>query len=76
MSTLAEIQKAITGLTPKEQDLLRLWLDGAPLDIEQDTPELEAELLKAVLGPHEPLTKASLEAIAERAEREHQRRTA
>jgi hypothetical protein len=42
-------------------------MDEAPLDLEEDGPELEAELLKAVLGPHSPLAKAELEAVAKKA---------
>ena len=76
MTKLAEIQEAIIGLSPVEQDALRIWLDEAPLDLEQDSPELEAELLKAVRGPHTPLKKGDLEAIAERVWREQSRRPA
>lgn len=42
-----------------------------PLDLEEDSPELEAELLKAVRGPHAPFDEAELRAIADRALREH-----
>ncbi len=67
MTKLAEIQDAIIGLSPQEQEALRRWMDEAPLDLEKDSPELEAELLKAVRGPHNPLTKSDLEAIADKA---------
>ncbi len=35
-------------------------------DLEQDSAELEAELLKAVRGPFTPYSRQDLEAIAER----------
>ena len=41
------------------------------LDLEEDSPELEAELLKAVNGPHSPLREDDLRKIADRALREH-----
>jgi len=36
------------------------------LDLEQDSAELEEELLKAVRGPFTPYSRQDLEAIAER----------
>ena len=71
MTELVEIQEAIIGLSAKEQDLLRLWMDETPVDLEQDSPELETELLNAVRGPHRPLTRADLEAVAEQATADH-----
>jgi hypothetical protein len=41
------------------------------LDLEEDSPELEAELLKAVNGPHSPLREGELREIADRALREN-----
>ena len=41
------------------------------LDLEEDSPELEAELLKAVNGPHYPLQESDLREIADRALRDH-----
>ena len=41
------------------------------LDLEEDSPELEAELLKAVNGPHAPMRDGELREIADRALREH-----
>jgi hypothetical protein len=41
------------------------------LDLEEDSPELEAELLKAVTGPHAPMREGELREIADRALREH-----
>jgi hypothetical protein len=42
-----------------------------PMDLEEDSPELEAELLKAVNGPHAPMLESELREIADRALREH-----
>ena len=47
---------------------------GEPLDLEEDSPELEAELLKAVNGPHAPMREGELREIADRALREHRAR--
>jgi hypothetical protein len=44
------------------------------LDLEADSPELEAELLKAVNGPHHPLVEQDLRKIADRALRDHRGR--
>jgi hypothetical protein len=43
----------------------------AEIDLEADTPELEAELLKAIKGPFTPYSRQDLEAIAERVRREN-----
>ncbi len=67
MTKLVEIQEAIQQLDADEQQKLRIWMYEAPLDLEEDSPELEAELLKAVQGPHSPLVKAELEAVAKKA---------
>ena len=40
-------------------------------DLEEDTPELEAELLKAADGPFRPYRESELREIADRALREH-----
>jgi hypothetical protein len=40
------------------------------IDLEDDSPELEAELLKASNGPFQPYTPADLLAIVERVQRE------
>jgi hypothetical protein len=47
---------------------------GVALDLEEGSPELEAELLKAVNGPHAPLREGELREIADRALREHRAR--
>ncbi len=44
------------------------------LDLEADSPELEAELLRAVNGPHAPLTEGELRETADRALAEHRAR--
>ena len=37
------------------------------LDLDEDSAELEAELLKAVRGPHAPFSEAELRGLADRA---------
>jgi len=49
----------------------QLELAPVVLDPEEDSPELEAELLKAVNGPHSPMREGELREIAEQALREH-----
>ena len=44
---------------------------GGSLDLENDSPELEAELLKTANGPFTPLREGELREIADRALREH-----
>lgn len=46
---------------------------GVALDLEEDSPELEAELLKAVNGPHAELHDGELRGIADRALADHRR---
>ncbi|MSU59144.1 MAG: hypothetical protein EXS35_13425 [Pedosphaera sp.] len=43
---------------------------GVPLDLEEDSPELEAELLKAVNGPHSPYSSEEMRAACDRIIRE------
>jgi hypothetical protein len=74
MTKLSAVQAAIRQLDHEEQARLRIWLDEKALDLEEDSPELETELLKAVQGRHSPLSKADLEAVAERALRENRSR--
>ncbi|HEY1717368.1 MAG TPA: hypothetical protein VGH42_03635 [Verrucomicrobiae bacterium] len=40
------------------------------LDLDEDSPELEAELLKAVNGPHSPYSSEEMRAACERVIRE------
>ena len=44
---------------------------GVEFDLEEDSPELEAELLKGLHSSHSPYSREDLEAIAERVR--HQR---
>ena len=47
---------------------------GVVLDPEEDSPELEAELLKAVNSPHTPLRDGELREIADQAISDHRAR--
>jgi len=44
------------------------------LDLEEDSPQLEAELLRAVEGPHRPLSEGELRELADKALAEHRTR--
>lgn len=44
---------------------------GGSRDLEEDSPELEAELLKAANGPFTPLREGELRELADRALQEH-----
>ncbi len=44
-----------------------------PLDLEEDSPELESELLKAIDGPFAPYSAEEMHALGERIIRERQR---
>lgn len=46
----------------------------APLDLEDDSPELEAELLRAVDGPHAPFSEGEVRELANKALGEHRAR--
>jgi hypothetical protein len=48
----------------------RVTLAPRVLDLEEDSPELEAELLKAVNGPHSPYSSEEMRAACERVIRE------
>ena len=73
MSTVEEIKTAIETLSSAERAELDYWLQAhrPQLDPEVDSPELEAELLKAVRGPHAPLLESELRNLADQALREH-----
>lgn len=43
---------------------------GSPLDLDEDSPELEAELLKAANGPFTPYSSEEMRAACERTIRE------
>ncbi|NBV21767.1 MAG: hypothetical protein EBS05_07575 [Proteobacteria bacterium] len=81
MSTVTEIKAAIETLSYKERAELERWLrasdsdDNIPhrpsdIDPDVDSPELEAELLKAADSPLAPYNPAELRAIGERVMRE------
>jgi hypothetical protein len=46
---------------------------GAALDLQEDSPELEAELLKAIDGPFTPYSAEEMRGIVERIIREEKR---
>ena len=75
MSTVQEIKAAIESLSPAERQELEHWLrpPEAPLDPEVDSPELEAELLKAIDGPYTPYSADEMREIGERIIREHRK---
>ena len=52
----------------------RVTLAPRVLDLEEDSPELEAELLKAVNGPHTPWKPEEFREIADKALREYRAR--
>lgn len=53
----------------------QVWLDtNRPLDLEEDSPELESEMLKAASGPFTPYASEEMRAIVERIIREESRR--
>jgi hypothetical protein len=49
----------------------QVTLEPRVLDLEEDSPELEAELLKAAKGPFRPYRESELREIADRALCEH-----
>ena len=49
----------------------KVTLEPEALNPEEDSLELEAELLKAVNGPHSPMREGELKEIADRALRGH-----
>ena len=59
----------------------RMELEATPphggalgLNLEEDSAELEAELLKTVRGPHAPFSEAELRGLADRALQDHNAR--
>ena len=76
MSTVQEIKAAIETLSPAERaELERLLRESSPpLDPEVDSPELEAELLKAIDGPYTPYSAEEFREIGERIIREEVRK--
>jgi hypothetical protein len=71
MSTVQEIKAAIETLSPAERaELDRLLRESQPaLDPEVDSPELEAELLKAANGPFTPFAPEDLRQACEQVAR-------
>ncbi|MEW6302948.1 MAG: hypothetical protein AB1705_05725 [Verrucomicrobiota bacterium] len=57
-------------LTDGEIEVTLTPRSAGPLDLEEDNPELEAELLKAIDGPYTPYSKQELKAMGERIIRE------
>ena len=76
MSTVQEIKAAIESLSPAERAELGRALRAShpPLDPEVDSPELEAELLKAIDGPYKPYSREESREIGERIIRERRQR--
>ncbi|MBI3850157.1 MAG: hypothetical protein HY298_07695 [Verrucomicrobia bacterium] len=76
MSTVQEIKAAIDTLSPAERAELEQLLrePHPPLDPEVDSPELEAELLKAIDGPYTPYSREEMQSIVERIIREEERK--
>jgi hypothetical protein len=72
MNTVREIKAAIEALSTSERaELVRLLRESpSALEPEVDSPELEAELLKAVDGPYTPFSSEEMRAIGERSIRE------
>lgn len=74
MSTVLEIKSAIDALPLAERIDLLLMLNRenliphppGGLDLEVDSPELEAELLKAASRPHEPFKPEEMRAMCEK----------
>ena len=76
MSTVQEIKAAIESLSPAERAELERALRESqpPLDPEVDSPELEAELLKAIDGPYTPYSSEEMRDIGEHIIREKRRK--
>jgi hypothetical protein len=71
MSTVQEIKAAIESLSPAERvELERILRESPTLDPEVDSPELEAELLKAIDGPYTPYSPEEFREIGEQIIRE------
>ena len=58
----------------KDGDKEATLYSARALEPDEDSPELEAELLKAVNGSHLPLREGELREVANRVSREHQAR--
>ena len=75
MSTVHEIKAAIETLSPGERaELDRLLrISHATVDPEVDSPELEAELLKAINGPYTPYSSEEMRSVVEQIIREEEK---
>jgi hypothetical protein len=75
MSTVQEIKAAIEALSPAEREELERELQASKpvLDPEVDSPELEAELLKAIDGPYTPFSTEDLRKECEEIVRQKRR---
>jgi hypothetical protein len=72
MSTVQEIKAAIETLSPAERaELERLLRQSAAFDPEADSPELEAELLKAIDGLYTPYSPKEFQELGEQIIRDH-----
>jgi hypothetical protein len=66
MSTVQEIKAAIETLSPADRaELERLLRQSSTLDPEVDSPDLEAELLKAIDGPYTPYSQEEFRELGE-----------
>jgi hypothetical protein len=72
MSAVQEIKAAIETLSSAERaELERLLREShPPIDPEVDSPELEAEVLKAIDGPYTPYSSGEFRKIGEQIIRE------
>jgi hypothetical protein len=66
---IAEAYRGETIVLTDGDKKVALSLD-LPIDLDEDSPELEAELLKAVNGPHSPYSSEEMRAACERIIRE------
>lgn len=75
MSTVQEIKAAIETLSLVERaELERLLRESPALDLEVDSPELEAELLKAIDEPYTPYSSEEFREIGESIIRDHRKK--
>ena len=63
-------EQVVLAYGDKKVKLERYVPAGGDIDVDVNSPELEAELLKAIKGPFTPYSRQDLEAIAERVRRE------
>jgi antitoxin (DNA-binding transcriptional repressor) of toxin-antitoxin stability system len=68
---IAEVYQGETIVITDGDREVTLVAPAGGLNLEEDSPELEAELLKAVNGPHSPMREGELREIADQALREY-----